>query len=216
MTNAIAKSEWHAALAQHRADEKAMTRALDDLAAKRRRLPRMKVTGDYRFKTGKGEVGLSELFEGRSQLIVYHHMLKPGDKAPCAGCSMVGDQIVHLAHLNARDTTFTMVSKAPLEEIEAFKTRMGWTFPWAETLDEFGPDFDVTTGFGVNVFLREGDQIWRTYFTTGRGVEMLGTVWSLLDLTPYGRQEAWQDAPGGTPQSDPYRWWRLHDLYEAA
>ena len=213
MTRPVSEADWQEALAAHRTEEKALTRAMDALAAKRRQLPRMEVTGDYRFRTGDGEIGLADLFDGRAQLIVYHHMLTPADPAPCAGCSMVGDQIAHLAHLNARDTSFAMVSKAPLAEIEAFRARMGWTFPWVESLDGFGADFGVTTGFGVNVFLNEAGTIWRTYFTSGRGVETLGPVWSLLDITPYGRQESWQDAPLGVPQSDPYRWWRLHDAY---
>lgn len=128
---------------------------------------------------------------------------------------MVADQICHLAHLNARDTTLAFVSRAPIAEIEALKARMGWTMPWYETRDGFNDDFGVTDGgFGLNVFLRTADGLFRTYFTKGRGVESLGPVWSLLDITPYGRQEAWQDAPPGTPQTEPYRWWRRHDEYE--
>ena len=215
MTQTANTSEWNAAHAAFREEEKAMTKALDALAAKRRQLPRLEVTGSYRFLTGAGEVGLEDLFEGRRQLIVQHHMLKPGDQAPCAGCSMLADSIANLAHLHARDTSYTLVAKAPLAEIEAFRGRMGWTMPWAETLDDFGPDFGVTSGFGINVFLRDGGKLWRTYFTTGRGVELLGPVWSLLDITPFGRQEAWQDAPEGTPQTAPYQWWRLHDEYAA-
>ena len=108
MTRAVSAAEWQAALDQHRVEEKAMTRAIDALAAKRRRLPRLEVTRDYRFRTAQGDASLADLFEGRSQLIVYHHMLKPDDPAPCSGCSMVGDQITHLAHLHARDTSFTI------------------------------------------------------------------------------------------------------------
>ncbi len=91
---------------------------------------------------------------------------------------------------------------------------MGWTMPWYESRDGFGPDFDVPDGtFGLNVFLREGGRVFRTYATGRRGVERLGNIWSLLDILPYGRQETWEDAPDGTPQSPPYRWWRLHDGY---
>ena len=213
MTRHVSEAEWQVALAAHREDEKALTKQMDALAAKRRFLPRMEVTKDYCFRTGYGEIGLADLFDGRSQLILYHHMLKPSDPAPCAGCSMVGDQIAHRGHLNARDTSFAMVSQAPVAEIETFRARMGWTFPWVESLDGFSEDFGVTSGFGVNVFLTEDSRIWRTYFTSGRGVETLGPVWSLLDITPYGRQETWQDAPEDVPQSAPYRWWRLHDEY---
>lgn len=126
---------------------------------------------------------------------------------------MVGDQIPHLAHLHQRDTSLVFVSRAPSAEIEAFKERIGWTMPWFSTMDSFNADFDVTTGFGLNVFIRDGSDIYRTYFTTGRGVETLGTIWTLLDLTPLGRQETWEDAPEGTPQTPPYEWWRLHDEY---
>ena len=99
---------------------------------------------------------------------------------------------------------------------EAFKDRMGWTIPWYSTVDDFGTDFDVSDGFGFNVFYRSGANIYRTYFTTGRAAEALGTIWTLLDLTPLGRQETWEDSPEGTPQTPPYAWWRLHDEYEEA
>ena len=115
MTHSVLADDWHAALADHRTEEKAMTRAIDALAAKRRRLPRFEVTKSYRFLTPDGAASLGDLFEGRRQLILYHHMLKPDDPAPCAGCSMVADQITHLAHLHARDTSFSMVSRAPLD-----------------------------------------------------------------------------------------------------
>lgn len=129
---------------------------------------------------------------------------------------MVADQIPHLAHLNARNTTLVFVSKAPFAEIDALQRRMGWALPWYETTDSFNADHDVTGGFGLNVFFRDGPDVYRSYFTTGRGVETLGTVWTLLDLTPLGRQETWEDAPAGTPQTEPYHWWRRHDEYEGA
>ncbi|MGJ3261768.1 MAG: DUF899 domain-containing protein [Salinarimonas sp.] len=206
---------WARAREELLAEEKALTRAQDRLAAARRRLPRHEVEDRYRFETSNGSARLSDLFGGLDQLIVYHHMLRPADPDPCSGCAMFADSVPHLAHLHARNTALVMVSRAPLAEIEAFKARMGWTMPWVETNDGFNADFGVTGGFGLNVFLRQGGTIWRTYFTDGRGVEPLGSVWSLLDLTPYGRQETWQDAPDGTPQSAPYQWWRLHDEYRA-
>jgi len=204
---------WAQARAALLAEEKALTRAQDRLAAARRRLPHHEIEDRYRFTTPAGPARLSDLFEGRDQLIVYHHMLRPADPDPCSGCAMFADSLPHLAHLHARNTSLVMVSRAPLAEIEAFKARMGWTMPWVETDDGFNADFGVTGGFGLNVFLRENGTIWRTYFTDGRGVEALGSVWSFLDLTPYGRQETWQDAPDGTPQDEPYHWWRLHDEY---
>jgi predicted dithiol-disulfide oxidoreductase (DUF899 family) len=212
----MSKDDWIEALRTFLAEEKALTRAQDRLAAARRRLPRYQVEDRYLFETPQGPARLSDLFDGRDQLIVYHHMLRPADPDPCPGCSMFADSVPHLAHLHARNTSLVMVSRAPLAEIEAFKARMGWTMPWVETRDGFNADFGVTGGFGLNVFLREGGAIWRTYFTSGRGVEALGSVWSFLDLTPYGRQETWQDAPAGAPQDAPYEWWRLHDEYGEA
>ncbi|WP_274426519.1 DUF899 domain-containing protein [Chelativorans sp. YIM 93263] len=211
----VSQEEWADARDAILEKEKAMTRALDALAAERRKLPMVKIEKDYAFNGPAGEATLLGLFEGRRQLIVYHHMLKPNDESPCSGCSMFTDNIGHLAHLNARDTTLALVSRAPLAEIEAFKKRMGWTLPWYETKDDFNPDFGVTGGFGLNVFLRDGQDIYRTYFTTGRGVEALGSTWTFLDLTPLGRQESWEDSPPGWPQSAPYQWWRLHDEYAA-
>ncbi len=209
----VDRDAWAAAHDAFRSREKEATRSLDALAAARRRLPWQKVTGDYVFRGPSGEAGLADLFDGRRQLIVYHHMLKPADPAPCAGCGMVGDQIPHLAHLHQRDTSLVFVSKAPVAEITVFRNRMGWQVPWYETTDDFNADHSVEGGFGLNVFLREQDDIYRTYFTTGRGVEALGTTWTFLDVTPFGRQETWEDAPQGTPQTAPYRWWRLHDAY---
>jgi predicted dithiol-disulfide oxidoreductase (DUF899 family) len=209
----VTRDAWLEARAALLAEEKALTRAQDRLAAARRRLPRQQIEDRYRFETPSGPARLSDLFGARAQLIVYHHMLRPSDPDPCSGCSMFADSLPHLAHLHARSTALIMVSRAPLPEIEAFKTRMGWVVPWVETRDNFNADFEVIDGFGLNVFLREGDTIYRTYFANGRGVESLGSVWSFLDITPYGRQERWQDAPAGTPQSEPYQWWRLHDEY---
>lgn len=210
------KGIWQSRLDEIRAREKELTRAQDQLAAERRRAPWVRVEHPYLFRGRFGEATLAELFQGRKQLIVYHHMLKPADPSPCEGCCMVADQIPHLAHLNARNTTLVFVSKAPFAEIDALQRRMGWALPWYETTDTFNADHDVTGGFGLNVFFRDGPDVYRSYFTTGRGVETLGTVWTLLDLTPLGRQETWEDAPEGTPQSEPYHWWRRHDEYEGA
>ena len=126
-----------------------------------------------------------------------------------------------------RDTSFAFVSRAPLAKIEPFEERMGWSIPWYSSFEsDFNPDFGVGPArpqpdqhqdgeiFGLSVFLRDGDQVYRTYFTGSRGVETLGTVWTLLDLTPLGRQEEWEDTPAGRPQTPPYEWWRLHDEYE--
>ena len=213
----VSREEWEAARSRLLAREKELTRANDELAAARRRLPRVAVEKEYAFEAPHGEVHLPDLFQGRRQLIVYHHMLKPADPDPCSGCSMFTDNVGHLAHLHARDTSFALVSRAPIDEIEAFRRRMGWEIPWYSVPEgsTFNEDHGVTDGFGLNVFLRDGDGVFRTYFTNGRGVEALGSNWTFLDLTPLGRQEEWEDSPEGYPQAPPYEWWRLHDEYPA-
>jgi predicted dithiol-disulfide oxidoreductase (DUF899 family) len=222
----VSQAEWDAALAGVRAKEKEATRARDALAAERRRLPRVRIDKEYVLDGPDGAATLLDLFEGRRQLIVYHFMFGPNQDAGCDGCSMFVDQVGHLAHFHARDTSFALVSRAPIDKIEAYRTRMGWTIPWYSW---FGGDFSVDLGrspatprvgeyqdgegFGLSVFFREGDEIFRTYFTTSRGVEALGSVWTFLDLTPLGRQEEWEDSPEGYPQTKPYQWWRRHDEY---
>jgi predicted dithiol-disulfide oxidoreductase (DUF899 family) len=222
----VSQEKWQAALDELRAKEKVQTRARDALAAERRRLPRVKIERDYVFESPKGKTRLADLFDGRRQLILYHFMFGPNAEAGCDGCSMVLDQLCHLAHLNARDTSFAAVSRAPIAKIEAYRKRMGWTVPWVSSFEtSFSHDFglghetpkkdEYQDGemFGMSVFLRDGEDLYRTYFTTQRGVETLGPVWTLLDLTPFGRQEEWEDSPEGYPQTKPYTWWRRHDEY---
>ena len=123
---------------------------------------------------------------------------------------MVGDQIGHPAHINARDTTIALVSTAPQPQIQAFKERMGWEMPWYTVVgDEFQTMRGTTEYFKLDVYVRDGDRVFLTYATRGRGVETLGPVWSFLDLTPLGRQEEWEDTPEGRPQTPRYSWWRL-------
>jgi len=220
----VSEAEWRAAHEALIAKEKAVTRARDALAAERRRQPMVRIDRRYVFEGPSGRQTLRDLFEGRRQLIVYHFMFGPGahgwPDAGCDGCSMFVDQVGHLAHLHARDTSFALVSIAPIKKIEAYRKRMGWTLPWVScAASDFNRDFGLTTkggeSFGLSVFLRDGDKVYRTYFTTGRGVEALGSVWTFLDLTPLGRQEDWEDSPEGWPQTGPYAWWRRHDEYEA-
>jgi predicted dithiol-disulfide oxidoreductase (DUF899 family) len=219
----VSPADWLAGREALLAKEKEATRARDALAAERRRLPRVRIDKDYVFEGRDGEASLPDLFEGRRQLILYHFMFAPDvhgwPSAGCDGCSMFVDQVGHLAHFHARDTTFVLVSRAPMANIEPFKERMGWKMPWYSSAgSDFNVDFGVTTDrgetFGLSVFLRDGDDVYRTYFTNRRGIEALGSVWSFLDLTPLGRQETWEDSPGGYPQTPPYQWWRLHDEYE--
>ena len=129
------------------------------------------------------------------------------------------DQVGCLAHLHARDTSFCLVSRAPLANIQQYRKRMGWSIPWVSCAEsDFNVDFGVTTDegetFGLSVFFQNGDSVYRTYFTSDRGVEALGSVWTFLDLTPLGRQEDWEDSPTGRPQTMPYTWWRRHDEYD--
>ena len=218
----VSHAEWLAASKKLLAKEKKLTRQHDQLAAERRRLPMVTMDKEYVFQGPDGEASLLDLFDGRRQLVLYHFMFAPGvdgwPTAGCPGCSMFVDTLGHPAHLHARDTSFAAVSRAPLANIQAYAKRMGWTFPWVSSAgNDFNRDFGVTTDkgetFGMSVFLRDGDRVFRTYFTTARGVEALGNHWSLLDLTPLGRQEDWEDSPEGWPQTQPYRWWRRHDEY---
>ena len=222
----VSQKNWEAALEQLRAKEKQATRARDALAAECRRLPRVRIEKSYAFQGPDGRAPLVELFEGRRQLLLYHFMFGPNQEAGCSGCSMFVDQVGHLAHLHARDTSFALVSRAPIARIEAFRKRMGWGIPWYSSFEsDFNHDMGVGPesprageyqdgeSFGLSAFLRDGEDVYRTYFTCGRGVEALGSVWTFLDLTPFGRQEEWEDSPEGTPQSPPYQWWRRHDEY---
>ncbi|HZB85715.1 MAG TPA: DUF899 domain-containing protein [Gaiellaceae bacterium] len=218
----VSAEEWQAAHEELLAKEKEATRARDALAAERRRQPMVEIDKPYVFEGPEGEATLLDLFEGRRQLILYHFMFAPGvdgwPSAGCDGCSMVVDNLGHLAHLHARDTSFVLVSRAPIASIESYRERMGWTVPWFSSAgSDFNVDFGVTTEqgetFGLSVFLRDGERVYRTYFTSERGVEALGSVWTFLDLTPLGRQEDWEDSPPGRPQGPRYVWWRRHDEY---
>jgi len=210
----VSRSEWMAAHQALLAKEKAMTRAEDALAAERRRQPWELVEQDYEFEGPDGKITLSDLFEGRRQLILYHHMLKKDDPSPCPGCGMFTDNVGNVAHLNQRDTTFAIIAKAPIDQIEALKKRLGWTLPFYSTNGDISRDF-CSGSFGLNVFFKQDGKIYRTYYTTDRGVEKLGTIWTFLDITPLGRQEKWEDSPEGVAQTEPFRWWRLNDEYEA-
>jgi predicted dithiol-disulfide oxidoreductase (DUF899 family) len=218
----VSKAEWEAAREGLLVKEKEATRARDALAAERRGLGMVRVEKGYVFEGPDGKTSLVDLFEGRRQLIVYHFMFAPDVEgwptAGCTGCSMVVDQICHLAHLRARDTSFVLVSRALPLQIEPYRQRMGWDVPWYScTGSDFNVDFGVSGSegetFGLSVFVRDGEHVFRTYFTSGRGVEAIGSVWTLLDLTPLGRQEDWEDLPAGSPQTPPYQWWRRHDEY---
>ncbi len=213
----VSPQEWKAARERMLVKEKAHTHARDALAAERRRMPWTAVEKEYRFEGPEGTVGLLDLFAGRRQLIVYRAFFEPGvgtwPDGACVGCSMVGDQVAHVAHLNARDTTLVFVSRAPQENIARLKDRMGWEMPYYTLTDDFDADFGVDEWHGTNAFVRDKDRVFRTYFINGRGDEVMGGTWAYLDITAFGRQEAWEDSPEGTPQTPPYEWWRRHDEY---
>jgi predicted dithiol-disulfide oxidoreductase (DUF899 family) len=180
----VSEAQWQTARDELLAEEKAMTRALDALASKRRRLPMVRWDKPYVFEGPGGSASLADLFEGRRQLIVYNFMLAPGSDYVCGGCASFTDNIPHLDHMNARDTTYALVSRGEM--------------------------------FGLSVFLRDGDDVYRTYFTTSRGVDRLRVDFNLLDLTPLGRQEEWEDSPEGWPQDPTMSWLRLRDEYAGA
>jgi predicted dithiol-disulfide oxidoreductase (DUF899 family) len=214
----VSPEEWEAARENLLVKEKELTRARDALAAQRRRMPWMAVENDYRFEGPDGPVSLLDLFEGRRQLIVYRFFYEPDVKGwperGCPGCSFGADQVSNLAHLNARDTTLAYASRAPQENIQRMKSEMGWEhIPWYTITDDFDSDFGVREWHGTNAFVRDGDQVFRTYFINSRGDEAMGTTWSYLDLSALGRQEEWEDSPEGYPQTPPYQWWRRHDEY---
>jgi predicted dithiol-disulfide oxidoreductase (DUF899 family) len=213
----VSPQEWKAAREKLLVKEKALTHARDTLAAERRRMPWVAVDQTYLFDGPEGKVALGDLFAGRRQLVIYRAFFEPGvhgwPEHACMGCSMCADQVSHLSHLNARDTTLVYASRAPQADIARLKARMGWEMPWYTITDGFDADFDVNEWHGHNAFIREGGRVFRTYFINGRGDEALGTVWAYLDMTALGRQETWEDSPEGYPQSRPYKWWNWHDEY---
>ena len=214
----VTPQQWEAARLELLVKEKQLTRARDALAAERRRMPWLPVEKEYEFDGPEGRVSLLDLFDGRRQLIVYRAFFEPGvigwpDHA-CIGCSMVADQVAHVAHLNARDTSLAFVSRAPQAEIERVKARMGWErIPWYTLTDGFDADHGVAEWHGTNAFIRDGDRIFRTYLVDGRGDEAMGGTWAYLDITALGRQEEWEDSPEGYPQTPTYEWWNWHDEY---
>lgn len=215
----VARSEWQSARDELLQAEKELTRAHDALNARRRRLPMTEITQDYVFKSAaRDDLRLADLFEGRGQLVMYHNMLTADHI--CPGCSQVCDHMMnHFEHLHARRTSFVMVAQASVARIEAVKARFGWTFPWVSCEGTtFHQDFVTAqnnAAFGMSVFLRQDRRVFQTWFTSGRGVENASNTFNLLDLTPWGRQESWENSPAGWPQEPVYSWQRLHDEYPA-
>jgi predicted dithiol-disulfide oxidoreductase (DUF899 family) len=196
---------WEAARQHLLVKEKALTRSRDALAAERRRMPWMAVEKAYEFEGPQGKVSLLDLFLGRRQLILYRAFFEPGvfgwPEHACRGCSLGADQVAHLAHLNARDTTLAYASRAPQKDLERLKARMGWKMPWYTITDSFDTDFGVDEWHGHNVFIRDGDKVFRTYLVNSRGDEAMGSTWSYLDITPLGRRPIASDWSRADPTS---------------
>jgi predicted dithiol-disulfide oxidoreductase (DUF899 family) len=218
MPSVVSRAEWQKARAELFVKEKELTRLKDSVSAARRRLPMVEITQHYAFDTADGAASLIDLFHGRKQLIVQHFMFGPDWDQGCDGCSMMADHIGPLSHLHAKDTSFVLVSRASLGKLLRFRDRMGWALPWVSSAsstfnEDFGATVDGEERQAISVFLRDGDRVFHTWSTFARGEEPFMLVFDLLDLTPFGRQESWEDSPAGWPQEPPYEWMRLHDSY---
>ena len=229
LPKAVSQAEWHSAHKKFLVKEKKFTRQRDALAAERRRLPMEEIKKPYVFQGPQGRRTLADLFGGRRQLLVYHFMFDPDDDEGCPACSLVADNFAgSLVHLAARDTAFAVISRAPLDKIDRFKKRMGWSFPWLSSFGtDFNYDFRVTLDDdhtvynyapvsaqpegrpqqgereGLSVFLRDGGRLFHTYSTYQRGLDSFLNTYNFLDLTPLGRQEG----------DGIMRWLRHHDKY---
>jgi predicted dithiol-disulfide oxidoreductase (DUF899 family) len=202
----VAAEEWQQARDELLEAEKEATRALDALAARRRRLPMVKFANRYAFDTPSGTKTLPDLFEGRDRLVVYQFM----DNGPdhyCPGCTWFTANVPAggLAGLAGNGVTWVTVSNMPLAQIEAYKAQKGWTVPFVSSHGtSFADDCGAGAGFMLSAFLRDGEEVYRTYCTTARGVDRLVFANNILDLTVYGRQEDWEDSPLGWPQHPTY------------
>jgi predicted dithiol-disulfide oxidoreductase (DUF899 family) len=185
--------------------EKEATRALDAIAARRRRLPMVQFdNAKYQFDTPDGPKSLLDLFDDRSQLVAYQFM-DNGPDAYCPGCTHFTRNVADLATLNQLDVSWVTVSNMPLAQIQDYKARMGWTLPFVSSHGtSFSADCGAGGGFLLSVFMTDGQNAYRTYSTTARGVDRLLFANSVLDLTPYGRQEDWENSPPGWPQHPTY------------
>ena len=233
MPNVVSREAWLRQRKELLVKEKEWTRLRDAMSAERRTLPMVRIEKDYVFDGSNGRRTLGDLFEGRRQLIVYHFMFDPAWDEGCPACSFVADNFAGaLVHLAARDTSFAVVSRAPIAKIERFKKRMGWNFPWLSsfggdfnydfhvTVDEAHPEYNYRPGYyaeapekrrgpdpgeapGLSVFLRDGEHIHHAYSTYTRGLDLFMNTYNFLDHTPLGRQE----------DGNPMAWLRHHDKY---
>ncbi|MGD9987546.1 DUF899 domain-containing protein [Pseudonocardia sp.] len=205
----VDQQTWRAALDELRVREKAATRELDAIAAQRRRLPMVELP-DYTLIGPDGPVRLVDVFDGRSQLIVYNHMWFDDAEWQCGGCTGLTSQYVRLGFLDAYDARFVVVTHGPIDEALAYREKVGNRMDWYSSSESpFSTDMGAGPGggFAVNVFLRDGDTVHRTWHTDGRGTEQLSHTFPLVDVLPWGRQEEWQDSPEGWPTSPTYSRW---------
>jgi predicted dithiol-disulfide oxidoreductase (DUF899 family) len=231
----VSRDEWLAARKALLAQEKELTRHLDRVNAERRRLPMVKIDKEYAFEGPEGKRTLADLFDGRRQLIVYHFMFDPKWEKGCAGCTRYVDALGSLAMLHDRDTTFALVSRAPLDKLESYKKLKGWSVPWFSSFgSDFNYDFHATLDervapveynyrsqadlqgrtnesyfvsgeqHALSVFFRLDGEVFHTYSAFARGTEGTADAYALLDKTPYGRQEDFEDSPAGWPQKPTY------------
>lgn len=222
------REEWREKRLELLAKEKAHTREYDRINAERRRMPMVNVEKDYIFDTPAGKKSLKDLFEGQAQLVVYHFMFDPEWEKGCGGCTGLVDALGDLSDLGERNTTFVLVSRAPLEKLEKYRQERGWDWPWVSSFgSDFNYDFNASLGEGANqheysypmsgkpegktgeapgmsVFFRVGDDVYHANSMFSRGVESLTDSYAILDITPYGRQEDFEDSPEGWPQRPTY------------
>lgn len=230
----VSRDAWTAQRKELLAAEKEVTKHYDQVNAARRRLPMVELTKSYTFDGPNGKVSLLDLFAGRRQLIVYHFMFDPKWDAGCPGCTGLVNAIGDLSMLEKRNTTYVLISRAPLKKLEAYKKKQGWERTWVSSFgSDFNYDFHATQdrkvvpleynykkpeekeaspekkpfegeAHGTSVFFRLDDKVYHTYSTFARGCEGLTDAYSLLDITPYGRQEDFEDSPAGWPQKPTY------------
>jgi predicted dithiol-disulfide oxidoreductase (DUF899 family) len=230
----VSRDQWLAERKKLLAHEKGLTKQLDRVNAERRRLPMVKIKKDYAFDGPNGKQALNALFDGHRQLIVYHFMFDPEWDKGCSGCTKWVDALGDLSGLNDRDTTLVLVSRAPLAKLDAYKAQRGWSIPWFSSFgSDFNYDFHVTLDanvapveynyrpkaemlarktpngtegeeHGLSVFFAVDGEVFHTYSVYGRGTGCLTDAYALLDQTPYGRQQDFEDSPPGWPQKPTY------------
>jgi predicted dithiol-disulfide oxidoreductase (DUF899 family) len=231
----VSREQWLVERKRLLAHEKEETKRYDRVNAERRQLPMVKIEKDYVFDGSNGKQHLKDLFDGRRQLIIYHFMFDPKWDKGCSGCTTWVDALGDLSPLNDRDTTFVVVSRAPLAKLETYKTKKGWHIPWVSSFaSDFNYDFHVTLDpkvapveynyrneaetevkkgrpvvlegehHGLSVLFHLGDEIFHTYSVFARGCESLPNAYRLLDTTPFGRQQDFEDSPSGWPQKPTY------------